>query len=192
MLLSSQGAHRPDSGPVARLGELEERLKTINGLNIMALRAGYFFQNLFASIPMIKGMQAYGSSLKPDVKVSMVHTADIAQKALKHLLALNFKGYNLEYVPGAADYDMTEVSAILGKAVRGEAFPYIQFAPEQELQGMLQAGLPETIAKGYSELYACINQGDYFSDFTRTPENSTPSRLEDFAEREFKPAFLNA
>lgn len=190
VVLSSMGAHLvPDgAGPVSGLGELEQALEQVEGLNVLHLRPGFFMENFLANIGMMKGMGIQGYSVRPDVKMALTHTVDIAEVATQRLLSLDFTGHSVEYVGGAADYTMPEATAILAKAI-GQDVQFVSFTPEQAKQGMMGAGIPETIADGYNELFAGINSGRYFGDFVRTPENTTPTTLEQFAEREFAAAF---
>lgn len=189
VVLSSNGAQLPEgAGPVTGLHYFEKDLKTVPGLNILALRAGYFMQNLFGNIGMIKQMSAFGYSLKKDVKLPLVHTDDIADVAAKRLLSLDFEGFEKIFVPGAADLTMAETAEILGEAI-GQPINYIEFSQTDAKAGMMQAGIPETIADNYNELFDALNKGTYLSDYQRTPENTTPITLEEFAKREFAPAF---
>ena len=193
VVLSSNGAQLPNgAGPVSGLYDFEQKLKAISGLDIMSLRAGYFMQNLLGVIGMIKGMGIFGYSLRNDVKTPIVHTKDIAAVAIKHLLSLDFKGFNHVFVPGAADLTMDEVAAILGKAIGNPTLKYVTFPYTDAKAGMLQAGIPETIADGYNELFKCLNDGLYLNDYVRTPENTSPTSLEEFAANEFAPAYANS
>jgi len=193
VVLSSNGAQLPEgAGPVTGLHYFEKDLQTIPSLNILSLRAGYFMQNLFANIGMIKGLGFFGASLKNTVKTPIVHTDDIAEVATKRLLALDFSGFETQFVPGAADLTMDEVATILGNAIGKPDLKYVTFSPEDGKNGMLQAGLPETIAEGYTELFDALNKGTYLNDYQRTPENKTPTTLEQFAKNEFAPAYLNS
>jgi uncharacterized protein YbjT (DUF2867 family) len=192
VVLSSNGAHLPEgAGPVTGLYYFEKDLQSIPGLNILSLRAGYFMQNLFANMGMIKGLGFFGSSLQNTVKTPIVHTDDIAEVAIKRLLALDFEGFETTFVSGAADLTMDEVATILGKAIGKPDLKYVTFSPEDGKNGMIQAGLPVTIAEGYTELFDSLNKGTYLNDYQRTIENTTPTTLEQFATNEFAPAFLH-
>ncbi|MFN8343438.1 MAG: NAD(P)H-binding protein [Spirosomataceae bacterium] len=189
VVLSSMGAHMPEgAGPVSGLYELEQGLKQVAGLNVLSLRPGFFMENFYANIGLIKAAGIQGYSLPGDIKVPLTHTRDIAEVASKRLLTLDFTGHSAEFVGGAADYTFSEATAILSKAV-DKPFPYIPFSKEEAKAGMMGAGLPETIADGYNELFAGINSGEYLKGFERTPENTTPTTLEAFAEKEFEAAF---
>lgn len=193
VVLSSNGAQLPEgAGPVTGLHEFEQMLKAVPGLNTMSLRAGYFMQNFYGLMGMIKGMGMFGYSLHNDVKVPIVHTRDIAAVATKHLLALDFSGHQHVFVPGAADLTMDEVAVILGKAIGKPGLKYVPFSPEAARAGMIQNGIPATIADGYTELFGALNNGTYLNDYQRTPENTTPTTLEWFAEHEFGPAYAQA
>ncbi len=193
VVLSSNGAQLPEgAGPVTGLHYFEKDLQTVEGLNILSLRAGYFMQNLFANIGMIKGMGIFGSSLQNTVKTPVVHTDDIAEVAIKRLLALDFSGFEKVFVPGAADLTMDETAKILGEAIGKPDLKYVTFPAADAKAGMLQAGLTETIADNYNELFDALNKGTYLNDYQRTPENTTPTTLEQFAKNEFAPAFLNS
>ena len=188
--LSSQGAHLPEgAGPVSGLFYLEQMLNSIPGLHVKHLRAGFFMQNFYAFAGMIKHLNLYGSSLKADLKIPVVHTSDIASVAAAELLALDFSSNSVRFVAGAADLTMAEVTTLLGKAIGNPALPYVQFSPEDELQGALQNGLPLTIAEGYRDLYNALNYGNYQEGFVRDAKVTTPTTFEWFAENEFKHAY---
>ncbi|GAB4411742.1 MAG: NAD(P)H-binding protein [Microscillaceae bacterium] len=189
VLLSSNGAHLPEgAGPVTGLHELEEMLKQIPGLNVMSLRAGFFMQNFFGLIGMIKDLGMFGYSLRADLKLPVVHTRDIASVAFRYLQSLDFEGFQYVFVPGERDLSMPEIAQVLGQAIGKPTLAYVPFSPEQAKAGMMQAGVPETIADGYNELFACLNSGDYLNDYQRTPENTNPTSIEDFAQ-EFAAAY---
>jgi len=190
VLLSSQGAHLLEgAGPVSGIGELEVALRDIDGLSALSLRPGYFMQNFFGLIDMIKHAGIIGYALRGDLKMPLVHTRDIAEVATKRLLDLDFTGHTHEFIGGAADLTMQEATAILGAAIGKPEMPYVEFSQADAKAGMLQAGIPETIADGYNELFDALNKGTYQEGYVRTPEVTTPTTLEWFAENEFKHAF---
>jgi len=189
VMLSSIGGHlEHGAGPVSGLYPLEQGLKHIKGLSSVALRAGYFFENLYGSIGMFKHAGINGSPLKGDIKVAMVHTSDIATKAIEHFLNFNFVGHKHVFVAGPEDLTMTETTNQINE-VLGTHLPYITFSKEDGLKGMLDAGLPPTIANGYSEMNECMNSGKFNEGYVRTRENTTPTSLKWFLENEFKHAY---
>lgn len=190
VVLSSNGAHLPEgAGPVTGLYEFEQMLKAIPNLDILSLRASYFMQNFFGLIGMIKHMGIIGYSLNADVKTPLVHTRDIAEVAIKHLLSLDFKGYQHVFVSGAQDLTMNEVAEIIGKGIGKPDLKYVTFSYADAKAGMLQNGIPETIADGYNELFHAINAGTFLNDYQRDASNTTPTTLEAFVAQEFAPAY---
>lgn len=193
VLLSSHGAHMPDgAGPVSGLHEFEEALKAVPGLDIKILRPGYFMENLFANIGMIKKMGILGSTMKSDLPFSFVHTQDIATVAIQHLLDLSFTGSSIHFIDGPRDVTYNEVTALIAKAINNPALTYVTFPKDQGKAGMMAAGLAETIADGYIDLLDAINSGEYFKNYVRTTESTTPTSVEWFITNQFVPAYQNA
>lgn len=190
VLLSSEGAHLLEgAGPVSGLARLEQGLREMEGLHVRALRPGFFMENFFGVIELIKHAGIVGYSLREDIRMPIVHTRDIADLATKRLLDLDFSGHTHEFVGGAADLTMREATAILGKAIGKPELPYVVFSPAEVKAGMQQAGIPETIADGYIELFDALNTGIYQEGYVRTADNTTPTTLDWFANEEFKFAF---
>jgi uncharacterized protein YbjT (DUF2867 family) len=189
VMLSSQGAHMPEgAGPVSGLYYLEQGLKEIPGINVLALRPGFFMENLYGNMGLMKQAGIWGYSMQPDLKMPFVHTRDIAAIGAQRLLALDFKGFSHQFIAGAADLSMTEVADTLNKGL-GTQIPYFEFSKEDAFNGMVQAGIPATIAHGYGELFDALNSSEYQVGYTRSAENTTPTTLEWFVENEFKHAW---
>lgn len=189
VMLSSQGAHMPEgAGPVSGLYYLEQGLKEIPGINVLALRPGFFMENLYGNMGLMKQAGIWGYSMQPDLKMPFVHTRDIAAIGAQRLLALDFNGFSHQFISGAADLSMNEVAEILNKGL-GTQIPYVAFSQEEAFNGMVQAGIPATIAHGYGELFDALNSSEYQVGYARTPENTTPTTLEWFVENEFKHAW---
>lgn len=190
VLLSSMGAHLLNgAGPVSGLAELEYALRSVPGLDSFALRAGFFMENFYGNIGLIKQADIFGYTLGAEVSMPIVHTRDIAEVATKLLLDLNFSGHTHEFVGGTTDLNMQEVASILGNSIGKPGLAYVQFSNADAKAGMLQAGIPETIADGYNELFGALNEGIYQEGYKRTTAVTTPTSFEWFAENEFKHAF---
>lgn len=193
VILSSMGSQLSPfgAGPVSGLGEWEKQLQNVKDLNVLALRPGYFMENLFAYIPQIKGLGTFGDALLKDLKIPLTNTTDIADEAVKHLLELNFKGFSQTFVGGAQDYTMDEVAEILGAAIGLPGLQYVQYPDEDAKNGMIAAGVPPQIAEGYIKLFEGLNSGAYLADFVRTTENTTRTSLQEFA-IQFAAAYKNS
>jgi uncharacterized protein YbjT (DUF2867 family) len=180
-LLSSVGAELPaGTGPIAGLHAQEERLRGL-GVDVLLLRPGYFFENLYASIPLIQHQGINGSAIAPDVKMSMIATRDIGAAAASALAARDFSGVQVRNLLGPRDLSMAEVTRILGAQIGKPDLAYVQF-PYEAFQGALeQAGLSKDLARLYGEMSKAFNDGIVKPVGGRTPASTTPTTFETFA-----------
>ena len=165
--LSSMGAHMPEGcGPVSGLFFVEKALNALDGVNVKHLRPGFFYTNFLANAGMVKHMGIIGGNYGENATLVIVHPNDIAEVAAEELLDLSFKGKSVRYI--ASDEKTTnEVAAILGKAIGKPELPWVNFTDEETLGGMLQAGVPEEIAKNYAEMGAAMRSGEMDSDYLK-------------------------
>lgn len=180
--LSSIGAHMPDGcGPVSGLYFVEKALSGLDGVNVIHLRAGFFFQNFLGNIGMIKHMGIIGGNYGEETKLPLVHPVDIADAAAEEMLKLSFKGRNIRYV--VSDEKTTnQVAAILGKAIGKPDLPWIDFKDEDTITGLVQAGLSEEIAKNYAEMGAAMRSGEMAAEYNlNKPTVFGKTKLEAFA-----------
>jgi len=185
--LSSVGAQHPSgTGPIAGLHRQEKRLEKLSGVNLLHLRAAYFMENHYWSIPTIKSAGINGSPLKPDLSFSQVATADIGRKAAERLDALDFKGRVVMEFGGPRELSLKEATAILGRAIGKPDLAYVQFPYEDAEKAMVGSGMKASVAKLMVEMYRGFNEG-----FCK-PETPIKDRgaitIEDFA-RGFAMAF---
>ncbi len=185
--LSSVGAqHASGTGPITGLHRQEKRLEKLSGVNLLHLRASYFMENHFWSIPTIKSAGINGSPLKPDLSFSQVATADIARKASERLDALDWKGRVVVEFGGPREISMKEATTILGRAIGKPDLAYVQFPYEDAEKAMTGSGMKPGTAKLMVEMYRGFNEG------LCRPETTIRDRgaitLEDFA-RGFAQAF---
>ncbi len=190
VFLSSIGAqHKQGTGPIAGLHEQEERFKGINGLNAAFLRAGYFFENHFPTLGLIKQQGINGSAIRGDVPIAMIASHDVGEAAAAALMKLDFKGPTVREALGAADLTMERVTHIIGEAIEHPDLQYMQFPYDAALEGMKAMGLSESIASLYVEMSRGINDGLVVSTQGRNANNTTPTRFEDFAKEVLAIAF---
>ena len=189
VVLSSIGAHMgKGAGPVDGLAYLESKLNQLPEVNAVYLRPSYFYYNLLSMIPLIKNAGIMGSNQPADFKLVLVHPTDIAAVAAKKLLDLDFTGKQVCYI-GGDERTWTDITATLSGAVGKENVPWVEFTDEQSLNGMLHAGLPETIANAYTTMGIALRSGEMQSDYWKQhPHEMGKVKLEEFA-TEFAEAF---
>ena len=138
VFLSSHGAHLPDkTGPIKGLHDVEQKLNTMDDVNVHHLRPTYFMENLLANIGMIKNMGMNGGGIIGDRKMPMIATKDIAPVAAEHLLKRDFSGKTAHELLGEREVTMNEVTKVLGKRIGNPDLEYVQFSPEEEKKGLM-------------------------------------------------------
>jgi uncharacterized protein YbjT (DUF2867 family) len=186
--LSSVGAHLSEGcGPVSGLFEAEKALNGLDGVNVVHLRPGFFYYNFFANVGMIQHMGIIGGNYGTDTKLYMADTNDIASEAARALSDLAFTGKSHQYIMSDAK-TTGEIATILGKGIGKPDLQWVDFTDDQNIAGMIQAGLPEEIAKNYTEMGAAMRTGKMVEDFVKSPVFVGRTKLESFAS-EFAGAF---
>ncbi|PSR53965.1 NAD-dependent dehydratase [Adhaeribacter arboris] len=186
--LSSMGAHMPEGcGPVSGIYYVEQALNELEGVAVKHLRPGFFYYNFLANAGMVKHMGIIGGNYGSDTKMVLVATDDIAEVAAEELLNLNFTGKSVRYI--VSDERRTqEIATIFGQAVGKPDLHWVDFPDQDTLGAMLQNGLPEDVAKNYTEMGAAIRSEEMFSDYRQQKSiKLSKTKLEAFA-----PSFAQA
>lgn len=179
---SSQGAHlESGSGVVLGLHKMENILNKIEGLNTLHLRATYFMENTLGAIGLIKQAGIMGSPLKSDLSFAVIATKDIANYAVKRLLALDFTGHNIQNLLGAREVTYPEMAKVFGAAIGKDDLQYVEFSlADFKNSFMQQMGASESIADNFNDLMKAMNEGKV-KDADRDAESTTPTTIEEFA-----------
>jgi uncharacterized protein YbjT (DUF2867 family) len=190
VLLSSVGAERETgTGPITGLYRQEKRLAALPGVNALTLRAGYFFENHFMSLGLIKHQGINGSAMAGNFAFAQVASADIGAVAAQVLRARDFKGFAVREVLGPRDLSLDEATRILGAAIGKPDLTYVQFPYEAALDAMVAAGLSKSMATLYVDMSRGFNEGLIESVEGRSARSTTPTRFEDFATQVLAPAY---
>src|SRR5262249_43007309 len=129
--LSSMGADVADgTGLLEGLHAQEERLKRLEGVNVLFLRPVTFFENFYDSLGPIKATGMNGDSISADLAVPMIAARDIAGAAAKALRNRSWKGIVVRELLGQRDLTYVEATRILGERIGRPALPYVQLPYE--------------------------------------------------------------
>jgi uncharacterized protein YbjT (DUF2867 family) len=181
--LSSLGAELPGgTGPITGLHRGEERLKKLPGLDLLLLRPGYFYENHFGAIGLIKSQGVNGGATKPDVPVAQIAAGDIGVAAARALEQRDWTGVAVRELVGPRDLSMAESTRILGSKIGKPDLKYVQFPDEGVVAGLQAAGFSENLARLFVEMSHAFNEGKVTTHQKRTPANTGPTTLETFAE----------
>lgn len=187
--LSSIGAHMPDGcGPVSGIFYVEKALNELSGVDVKHLRPGFFYNNFYANIGMIKHAGIIGGNYGANSKLVLSSTNDIATVAAEELLTPSFSGKSIRYL-ASDELSTNEIAQILGTAIGKPELPWIDFKDEDNEGGMIGAGLSAEVAKNYTEMGRAVREGKMAEDFHKNrPSTFGTTKFTDFA-KEFGFAF---
>jgi uncharacterized protein YbjT (DUF2867 family) len=182
VFLSSIGADLPEgTGPIAGLHAQEQRLRKLPNVNVLILRPASFFENFYAILGLIKHQEINGGAVAPDLRLPMVATRDIADVAARALKARDWTGVVVRELLGPRDVTHAEATRIIGGHIGKADLQYVQFPYADFAASLVQMGISENAAGLYAEMARALNEGKIKSREGRKPENTTPTRFEDFA-----------
>jgi uncharacterized protein YbjT (DUF2867 family) len=133
-----------------------------------------------ASLPLIESQGINGSAVPGDVPVPMIATRDVAAEAAERLLRRDFTGSATKLLLGPEDVSMREATEVLGARLGRRQLPYVQFPAEQMRGALRAAGMSAEAASLIVEMQIALGEGRPFQHLHRTPESTTPTRLQDF------------
>lgn len=184
--LSSFGAHLPEgAGPVSGIYRVEQALNTLDeGVSIVHLRPCSFYYNLMANVDMVKHLNIIGANYGGEgFTIPLVDSTDIASVAAEELGETHENAVRkIRYIV-SDEVTTDQIASALGNAIGKPQLPWVVFSDEQMLQGAIQAGLPEEVAKNYVELGSAMRSGKIAEDYLQhKPETFGNVKLANFAE----------
>ncbi len=192
VLLSSIGADKPErTGPILGLRHFEQKLDGIAGLNALYLRAAFFLENFLPQIQVIRTAGIMAGGLDPALKIPMIATRDIGARAADALANLDFGGKRAQELHGAEDVASAQVAAVIGNAIGRPHLRYVKASDEQLRPALAAMGMPPAAADLILEIDHAINSGHIAPLEKRSPANTTPTTVAQFAAQVFAPAFRN-
>lgn len=190
VVLSSVGAQSGSgSGPVGVLLGVEDAFRAV-APDVVALRPGYFMENVLRSLGSIAKAGAIFSPVPADEKAPVVATKDIAAVAADELASPR-AGHRIRGVHGPVDLSGKDQAAILSEALH-MPIAYVQVPVEAAEQGMRDAGMPPFAVDLLGEMYRAILAGRLSPAEPRSAETTTPTTFADFARETLRPAILAA
>jgi len=181
VFLSSMGAqHEAGAGPISGLAYTERRLSEIDALNLLAIRAGYFMENLFATIPVLRQYGFIGTAIRPDLPLPMIATKDVGRYAGERLDTLDFSGKEARELLGQRDVTMVELTGIMGRAIGRPELEYRQFDDQAFRHALRGIRFSQSGAESIVEMAHALNGGLVKATEKRSETNTTPTSIEDF------------
>jgi uncharacterized protein YbjT (DUF2867 family) len=119
----------------------------------------------------------------------MIATRDIGTVVGEILLQPNFKGHQILELLGQRDLTMTEVTAIIGKAIGKPNLEYVQLSDDQVRSALMQLGMSQNLADLITEMARALNSGHMRALEHRSAGNTTPTSYEQFVSETLLPLF---
>jgi len=188
--LSSTGADKTyGTGPVLGVHSLEKKLESIDGLNTLSLRCGYFLENLLPQIGIIQSLGFMAGPIRPDVPLPMIATSDIGDVAAESLAKLDFVGMQTLELLGARHVTNTEAAKIIGTAIGKPDLAYRQVPASALKPAMMQMGMSSDMVDQLMEMSEALNTGHMKSQELRSARNTTATTLETYVAEVLAPAY---
>jgi uncharacterized protein YbjT (DUF2867 family) len=182
VFLSSYGAHRlGDAGAISGMGLAEVELNKLEGVDVLHLRAGYFYSNLLLSLDLVKTSGIMGNMFTiPDGDFTIVDPDDIAAAAANALDKRDFKDHSHRYV--ISDLSGTdEIASLIGKEIGKPDLKWVKFPASDLKQALLGYGFVEGAADSYVEMFDALDRGVLFEDIQKTKPEIKGTSIEAFA-----------
>jgi uncharacterized protein YbjT (DUF2867 family) len=181
--ISSVGAERKHgAGLIDGLARNEEQLAG-SGADVLTLRCGYFFTNLFGMLDEIKA-GSLTTTMPLDRRLAWVDPRDIGEVAAVRLLA-GWSGTSVAAVHGPADLSWSEVATILSAATAREIKAQ-ETTDEALREGLRSFGMSEPAIEGVVGMTAGLRD-DFTAEQQRDARSTTPSTLEAWAYATLRP-----
>lgn len=160
VFLSSLGADATSgTGPIAGLHEAEEKLRAVSGVSLLILRPGYFYENSYGTLGLIKHQGINGGAIDPGVAMPTIAAADIGDVAADALAKSDFSGTVVRELTGPRDLTMPDATRALGKAIGKPDLPYVRFPDDGYVEGLKSAGFDPAAACLFLEMAQAFNKG---------------------------------
>jgi len=180
--VSSIGAqHKSGTGPIKGLSEQEGRLNALKGVNVLHLRPGFFMENLLMNIDAIRKMGVVGTPARADLAMPMIATRDIGNIAADRLLALDFSGKTTRELLGPKDITLAHATRAIATAISKPDLKYVELPYDDFRKAMIDKGVGPAAAAVFTELYRGINEGLVVPTEERSPDNTTPTTIEEYS-----------
>lgn len=189
VFISSIGAQDDrNRGLILVHGDVESHLNAVPDLNVLHLRAPFFFTNLLYFLQPMRTRGMLSSPLKPDTPIDAASPRDVGAVALRRLLDLDFDGKSAIELYGQPELNMAKIAALIGKELV-HPFPVEKTDRDADIEGMVAAGFGRDFAILMNDTWDSFNRGSLRAE-NPTPENHLPSRIEDFIREELALAIL--
>jgi uncharacterized protein YbjT (DUF2867 family) len=156
-----------------------------SGASFRGLAMPSFMENTLRQAGVIKEKGMFFGPIRPDLKLPLTATRDMAAAAARLLCDESWDGQKEVPVLGPDDLSFNDQAAIISEVI-GRTVRYQQISFDQFRQQFLTRGASESFAQGYVDMYRAKDQG-IDNVAVRTSENTAPTSFRMFCEQVAKP-----
>jgi uncharacterized protein YbjT (DUF2867 family) len=183
VFVSSLGADVPEgTGLTEALHAHEVRMHTLAGVNVLILRNGWFFENFFGTLGLIKHEGINGGAIAGNLPIPMIAARDISEVVAVALRERDFEGIGVRELLGERDLTFTEATRIIGGRIGLPNLQYVQVPYDNYTETLVQSGFSHDAAKLFSEMSRAFNEGRMKPKETRGVANTTATQFETFVD----------
>lgn len=186
--LSSMGADLDSgTGPVLGLHD-NEQILTEAAKNIVHLRAAYFMENTLMQIDNIKQDSALFTPLSGSLRIPMIATRDIADRAADFLETLDWRGRIIVELHGPDEVSYDDVARALSETL-GKKIEHLTVSQEQAEYSLRRMGMSPEAAHALCELFEALETQRASFGKPNATDSVTPTSYPVFAQEVFKPIY---
>ena len=179
VLVSSLGAGMaPGLSTVSYIGDTERQFNDTEA-NVVALRPGYFMENLLMQAEAIRAQGVIAYPYAEDHAIPWVSAADIAAAAAHYLLHPTWAGQWTRNLMGPASLTLPQCAAIIAE-VLGRPVRYQRQTEAEVRQGLAAFGASPHAQDELLALFRALGDPTGAYATPRTPEARTKTSLRDF------------
>lgn len=160
--ISFINADRFPDNPLTPDHRATEQLMDASAMNTLALRSGYYTENILESLPSYLSRGVLPSTSR-DGKMSLASRDEMAQAAAKLFIAPTFET-GVKTFAGAA-YSKADVARILSDAT-GANIVVKELEPADYYAALVEGGMPEAAAKVYTGVDVAVRRGAHYTEST--------------------------
>ena len=178
---SSIGADLPSGTGfiAASLHPHEQRLRALDGVDLLLLRPTLFFESIVAAVDAIEATGVNADVVAPDVPVPMIASRDVAEVAAAALRSRAWTGVEVRELLGPCDLTYAEATRILGAAIGRPDLQYVQLPDDEMAAALVQAGFTPDVAALHIEMGNALSAGTINHEERGPRTTTTPTRFED-------------
>jgi uncharacterized protein YbjT (DUF2867 family) len=182
--LSSIGAHVEKGLGLLGMHYLAESILKELPIQVTFMRPTGFYQNLFGYLGMIKSQGFIAANYGEDDLAVWVASTDIAAAIAEEInkpLGV-IPASSIRYV-ASDEVSCSDTARILGEAIGKPDLKWIRITDQQMHDGMIEAGMPEAIAAGMTEMYAASSRSKLYEDYMAHRPVLGAVKVKDFAQQ---------